>query len=260
MPLSNRYQYLIRFAYIGTNFYGVQALPDFPTAGGSLQRYLEQVSGLRPKALCFTARTDRGVHAHENYATCWFKEKPSFAIPILPQVGEADGLIIRSITQVPYNVYARTLAKTKIYHYVIEDGASMEDVRVPNNRFAWKIHPVLNEGWMREAANHLVGEHDFSSFRGAKCEAGTTVKNLVRLDVKRCRNQIHFTIEADAFLRKMIRNLVGYLAEIGSGLKPPNSVPTMLLKKKRSAAGIMAPPQGLTLERIILADSISKLI
>lgn len=256
MDSHSRYQYLVQFAYVGTEFYGVQPQRQFPTAGGALFDFLTDYSGgEEPHALCFTARTDRGVHAHDNFATCWFRDPP-LARPVRP----SKGLIVRTITLVPKNTHARTISNGKQYRYVIEDNTPLQAAITQSNAYAWQIHPILNERMMDKAAAYLLGTHDFTSFRGARCEAGTPVKTISKFEVTRCRNQIHITIEADAFVRKMIRNLVGLLAEVGAGLRDPDCVPNILSKMHRHAAGIMAPPQGLTLEKIILANSISKLI
>jgi tRNA pseudouridine38-40 synthase len=104
---------------------------------------------------------------------------------------------------------------------------------------------------MRDAAAALVGEHDFRAFRAADCERRTTRRIIRRLDVDRQGAMLTFDVEATAFLKNMVRILVGTLVDVGRGKLSPESVTRMLESGDRAAGGMTAPPQGLTLLRVL---------
>ena len=103
---------------------------------------------------------------------------------------------------------------------------------------------------MQAAADLLVGRHDFAAFRAADCERKTTVRSLTRLAVARSTELVTVEVEADAFLKNMVRILVGTLCEVGFGKRPPTDVQRILDGKDRRQAGVTAPPQGLALVRV----------
>jgi tRNA pseudouridine38-40 synthase len=104
---------------------------------------------------------------------------------------------------------------------------------------------------IRAAASALVGEHDFRAFRAADCERRTTRRILRRLEVDRQGALLTFDVEATAFLKNMVRILVGTMVDVGRGLLPPDAVSRMLETGNRAAGGMTAPPQGLTLLRVL---------
>ncbi len=249
MNSSNRVQFLIRFGYLGHLFHGVQPQKNVPTAGGALYELLLQAAKTPPRSLQFSARTDKGVHALMNAATCWFKvpfDSEQF-IKTLSHI-KTIGLLAVRAKIVPRFVHARGSAKGKHYRYVIEDNCQ----NTSPNIFAWQIVPWLNIDLMQQAANQLLGEHDFTSFRAAGCSANTTTKNMYRIDICRISNssQIHVDIIGDAFLRQMIRTMVGLLAEVGTGLRAPAEMTSILAAKDRKQAGMCAPANGLTLMQV----------
>jgi tRNA pseudouridine38-40 synthase len=103
---------------------------------------------------------------------------------------------------------------------------------------------------MQSAADRLVGRHDFNAFRAADCERKTTVRSLGRLAVARAGELVTVEVEADAFLKNMVRILVGTLSEVGWGRRAPADVQRILDGRDRRQAGITAPPQGLMLVRV----------
>lgn len=243
---SDRFQFLVRLGYVGSKFYGVQEQPHLPTVLGALRKRIEDIAGQRARALCMAARTDRGVHALENYATFFLRaplDRDQFIERINAHSG--DNLLSVDVKHVSPHVHARGNSRSKIYRYHIVDSSS------DDFEFAWGIAPPLNVDVMRQAAAHLVGTKDFSSLRGGGCEAGTTVKEIFYITVERyADNSIVIEIKGNAFLRKMIRNLVGLLVEVGTFLRAPDDIPEILAKMDRNAAGIMAPAHGLFLAKI----------
>ncbi len=103
---------------------------------------------------------------------------------------------------------------------------------------------------MHNAAQHLVGEHDFSSFRAQECQAHSPIRRIINIQVYRQGNDVILEVTANAFLHHMVRNIVGTLLLIGSGKKPEEWLQEVLAAQDRTAAGITAPPQGLYLVNV----------
>jgi tRNA pseudouridine38-40 synthase len=257
-----RLQLLIRFGYDGARFHGLQPQgPSIPTAGLALKERLTRAAGVPPSGLNFAARTDAGVHALSNLATCWFRGIADDRVPaLLADLADArdDGLLFVHADRVPPTVHARGSARGKRYRYLIEDG--VEDAppeRAQKRSFVWRIEPRIDADRMREAARHLVGTHDFSSLRANDCSAASPTKTLATVRVGgpfavegTGRRRFVVEVTGTAFLRKMMRNLVGLLVEVGTGWRSPDDVPRVLHAKRRDAAGIGAPPAGLVLVEV----------
>jgi tRNA pseudouridine38-40 synthase len=251
---SQRQQFLLFFGYKGDRFYGVQAQVGHATVQSALTERLTLALGDAPKALQFAARTDRGVHGVHNVATCWTKNPINVAT--LRQTIAAprdDGLLYVKCYDVDRKVHARGNATSKFYRYVVESECS--DISPTTG--VWKIVPPIRKKHIEEAIACLLGEHDFTSFRGGGCSAGTPIKHIEYFRIKgpfifgNTGSKIYYIdIVANGFLRKMIRNLVGTLVEIGTGLRNPEDMPQILEAKSRARAGLTAPPQGLTLMRV----------
>ena len=249
-----RFQLLVRFGYDGARFHGVQPQGmGISTAGQAVKDRLLQAAGVPPKALNFAARTDAGVHAIANLATCYFRDVDDAAAEqIRRRLEQArdDGLVHVRAFRVPPTVHARGSARGKRYRYLVDDNA--DPAQLERHR-SWAVVPALDIDAMRAAARHLEGTHDFSSLRGGNCSAASATKTLARVRIggpfPLQQGQHRFLVEVagNAFLRKMMRNLTALLVEIGAGLRSPDDVPAILATRDRSAAGVCAPPQGLTL-------------
>jgi tRNA pseudouridine38-40 synthase len=114
----------------------------------------------------------------------------------------------------------------------------------------WFLAVALDAAAMAEGARHLVGHHDFTSFRASECQAPSPMKTLDRLEVTRVGEEIHIVTEARSFLHHQVRNMVGTLKLVGSGQWQPDDVATALAARARSAAGPTAPPEGLYLTAV----------
>ena len=207
---SDRHQYLIRLGYDGSRFYGVPPQKSGPTVAVALKERLESAAGQRARALCFTARTDRGVHALENYATCWFLN-PFDAAAFESAVGgeRDDGLLRVEAFPVDIHVHARNLSAGKWYRYRIRTDGEADDR-------ALHVVDALDWSAMQEMARHFQGTHDFSAYR-YRCSSPNTVKTLSRVELIRADGVIECHFEGNAFLRWMIRKLVGTLIAVGQG-------------------------------------------
>jgi tRNA pseudouridine38-40 synthase len=152
------------------------------------------------------------------------------------------------VAEAPRDFDARFSARGKVYRYTVWNHM----VRSPRHtRTSWHVRRALDMSLIRAAASALVGEHDFRAFRAADCERRTTRRILRRLDVDRQGALLTFDVEATAFLKNMVRILVGTMVDVGRGLLPPDAVSRMLETGNRAAGGMTAPPQGLTLLRVL---------
>ncbi len=216
--------------------------------------------GQPPKALMFTARTDKGVNAKVNYATGWFKDGPRLpkeGLKISPQHPGLGPILIFPVAE---TTFARTLALSKTYTYRFRDDFLAEH---KESLPYWDILPTLNPSTMHEAARALVGTHNFESFqvRPGKEEHDTKCTiDAIHIESISYPNhrEILFTVKGNRFLRRMVRTIAGTLAEIGCGLMPPQAMTEFLEKPDPQWIGPTAPGRGLTLEDIELSPETAK--
>ncbi|MCA9507183.1 MAG: tRNA pseudouridine(38-40) synthase TruA [Myxococcales bacterium] len=240
--------FLLSFSYLGEGFLGVQEQPGLRTVLGALRERIEQLAGQKACAMCVAARTDRGVQALDNFVTFYLRNPcdASSTIEGLLRTQE-PGLFIKFVKRVSPHVHARANAHGKLYRYTILDNCA--DTETQN--LAWHIAPSIDIDAMKKAVLNLIGEHDFSSFRGRRCGAKNPVKYLKKITIARVSQCfVVIEVEGNGFLRYMIRNIVGTLVEVGTGLRNPVDVKNILDAKDRQAAGIMAPAHGLCLVKV----------
>ena len=163
------------------------------------------------------------------------------------RTGLPAAIQIKTVRAVPVEFHARFSAKGKIYVYHLHLG----DADPFTRPYSWTIFKPLDLGAMAAAAAALRGRHDFkafSAFNGTNVE--DTVRNLRRLEIVRHGARIKITAEADGFLYKMVRSVVGALVAVGEGKLTPDAVRKILAAQVRTNAVITAPPQGLFLEKV----------
>jgi tRNA pseudouridine38-40 synthase len=238
----------ILIEYDGTDFHGWQRQPELRTVQACLEDALKTMTG-EDVAIQGAGRTDAGVHAAGQVAS--FELAAS-----IPDGGLLRGLnsflppdiAILDVSEAPPDFNARFSARGKVYRYRIWNHL----VRSPlHARAAWHCRSVLDLAAMRQAAAQLCGEHDFRAFRASDCERRTTVRVIRRLDIERQGALLTIDVEATAFLKNMVRILVGTLIDLGRGKIDAGAIDRMLRTGDRTAGGITAPPQGLTLLRVI---------
>jgi tRNA pseudouridine38-40 synthase len=234
--------------YDGTRYVGWQVQPNGPSVQAEVERALAALHGA-PRRVTAAGRTDAGVHARGQVAS-FPEERP---LPLAAYVKGMNALLpedvaVRAATIEPDGFDARRSARGKRYRYVIENG----DTRAPLTRLqAWQLFGPLDLGAMRDAARHLVGRHDFAAFQAADCAAHHAVREVRRLEVLgEPGGRIELVVEATAFVKHMVRNVVGTLVEVGRGKRSPASLPALLAGGDRKAAGPTAPQQGLCLEEV----------
>lgn len=148
--------------------------------------------------------------------------------------------------------HARYSATSRSYRYLILNRFARSAL---HRHRAWWVYRPLDEAAMHEAAQALLGEHDFSAFRAAGCQASTASRNVMSVAVGRSEDWVTIDITANAFLQHMVRNITGVLAEIGSGERGVSWAREVLESRDRRQGGIAAPPQGLTLVSVAYANS-----
>jgi tRNA pseudouridine38-40 synthase len=156
-------------------------------------------------------------------------------------------LAVRSVDTVPDDFDPRRSARRREYVYRIWNR------RVPSpfwRRYAWHVARPLAVERMNAAAAFLKGEHDFTSFRAAGCDAATPVRRVTRSDIARRDDMVVYAIEGTAFLRHMVRNIVGTLVEVGWGAREVDEVRELLQLRDRARAAATAPAHGLCLVRV----------
>ncbi|NLZ38984.1 MAG: tRNA pseudouridine(38-40) synthase TruA [Firmicutes bacterium] len=230
-------------SYDGTNYCGFQRQKNGITIQEKLEQAIQTVFG---KAIRLTAagRTDAGVHALGQVVN--FRVATSIPIDRIPYALNANlpkDIIVRSAEIVPADFHARYSAKSKVYRYTIDNA---EYPRVFTRHYSFHIGYPLNLALMQEAAEALLGKHDFKSFMASGSSVQTTERHLMRLDVEERQQYIEITAEANGFLYNMVRIIVGTLIEVGRGKRPPDLTP-VLKARNRAAAGWTAPPHGLVM-------------
>ena len=244
--------------YDGSAYHGWQFQPSGLTIQGMLQECVYRLVGERVRVVG-AGRTDAGVHAIEQVAA--FNVHSSMNINVIKRALNAllpPDVRVMNIEEVTEDFHPRHSAKGKRYVYLI---ANMRDVPVFIRGYVWRVKEPLDLESMRAASSPLLGRHDFSSFRAAGCASTHPLRTIRRIGIERLYEApflcaglkgefVRITVEADAFLRHMVRAIVGTLVEVGKGKLGPEMVRHILEKKERRLAGPTAPPQGLFLDRI----------
>jgi tRNA pseudouridine38-40 synthase len=230
--------------YDGSSFCGWQSQPHGNTVQDAVERALEKIAGMPVRATC-AGRTDAGVHAAvqvvhidapvDRPESAWVRGANAF----LP-----DSVAVRWAREVPEDFHARFCAFARSYRYVLYN----HPVRpaLGHGRVGW-FHLPLDLDAMRTAAAHLIGEHDFSAFRAAECQAKTPVKTVYRIDVERRGDYFLFEFRANAFLHHMVRNMVGALVHVGKGRQSPEWIAALLDSRDRTRSAPTFSPAGLYL-------------
>ncbi len=232
--------------YEGSAYHGWQAQSNMPskTIQQTLEAAIAQIVNHPVQVTC-AGRTDRGVHALAqvvHFDTGVSRRESAFVAGInryLP----AD-IRVQWATPVAETFHARFTALSRSYLYVLYNHHAQPAIF--RQQVTWFPY-ALNVDAMAAAAEFLVGEQDFSSFRAADCQSKTVHRCVRQLQVRRTGDFVTVAITANAFLHHMVRNIVGVLLDIGTGKRTPEWAHTVLLAKDRRQAGITAPPQGLYL-------------
>jgi len=230
--------------YDGTNYHGWQIQANGETIQSVLERAAATFFG-KATRIIGSGRTDAGVHALGQVVNFFYDQAPDLhRLQRGLNALTPEDISIIDAEIVPDSFDARRDGRARIYEYHILNRSSPSPFYL--NR-AWHVHYPLNFPAMREAVRCLAGEHDFSSFRAAGCDAMHPVRIIYRAELNRRAELLVFTIEATAFLRHMVRNIIGTLVEVGCGVRSPQSFAELLEARDRTKAGPTAPACGLFL-------------
>jgi len=262
--------------YDGANYHGWQAQntaishqrsaasqKNIVTIQGILENTIKRITG-EEAALISASRTDAGVHAVGQVAS--FKTNSNLKPATLQRALNAilpEDIRILNAGETAAAFHPRYDALGKSYFYIISNTIFSSAFLY---RYAWRTPYALDLDKMKKAGDSLLGRHDFSAFRGAGCGAKSTTRDITSLSIEKISsidfmtakingNFIKITVEANAFLRHMVRNIVGTLVEIGRGRMTIASVSEAIKLKDRRKTGPTAPAHGLFLEKVKYHDS-----
>src|SRR5215467_9967105 len=241
-------RYKLTIEYDGRPFVGWQIQDNGPSVQGVLAAAVEAFCGERV-SVQGAGRTDAGVHAlgqvgHLDLSKDWDADTVRDALNAHLR---PHPVAIISAEQVEPTFDARFSAIKRHYLYRIINRRA--DLTFERGR-AWRIAKPLNSSAMHAAAQRLVGQHDFTTFRNAECQARSPVKTLDQLDVHRIRDDIRINASARSFLHSQVRSMVGALALVGEGKWTADDLSEALEKRDRAACAPVAPPDGLYLSKV----------
>jgi len=233
--------------YDGTDYHGWQIQPQGPTIQGVLEDAIRRMLGESVRVAA-AGRTDAGVHAAGQVASFSVQRDVSAdtLLSALNALTPRD-ISIRAAEVVSDDFDPRRAARGRCYVYRIWN------TRWPSpfwRRYAWHVAHPLDVERMRIAAAYLVGEHDFTSFQAAGCDADNPVRRVLRSEIETAGPLLTYTIEATAFLRHMVRTIVGTLVEVGMGRRAAADLPGLLAARDRTRAGPTVPARGLCLMQV----------
>ena len=238
----SRVRLALGVSYHGGAYQGWQSQASGQTIQDHLETALGAIAGHRVSTLC-AGRTDAGVHAlmqvvHFDTTA----QRPDGAWVRGSNANLPKDIAVQWAHSVPTHFHCRASAVSRRYLYVVRQSAVRPSL--DEGRVGWVIHP-LSLASMQEAGALLMGEHNFSSFRAAACQAQSPVKNLLALRISRRGAYWHFEFEANAFLHHMVRNLMGCLLAIGQGKYSPDWISEVLAARSRKTAAPTFSPDGL---------------
>jgi len=246
--------------YDGSDYSGWQVQIDKRTVQSLVENALHIVTSENPR-VTGASRTDAGVHALEQTAS--FITGSSLDVDVIRRALNANlpkDIRIIEASECPDDFHPRYSAESKRYSYLITHSRYSS---VFLRRYSWDLSYDLSGALekMREASYYLKGEHDFSSFRASGCGSKTAVRRILNIEVSESSSIdfmtfsinapiIKINIKGNAFLRYMVRNIVGTLVDVGRGRTTPSGIKDILGSKDRGCAGITAPARGLFLEKV----------
>jgi len=234
--------------YDGTRYHGWQ----YQGNRVSIQQVLEESIGTITQEIIRitgSGRTDAGVHAMNQVAN--FRTHSEIVErKLLKGINSLLpwDIVVKDLMEVETDFHARHHAKSKVYLYQILNNPTRSALY---RHYAWFVNKTLDVGRMREAAIIFTGTHDFSSFCAANCGIVNHTRTVKRVEIEQDRRgMLKIDVEANGFLKYMVRNMVGTLVDIGKGKRHPNEIRDIIDAKDRKRAGMTAPPHGLFLKEV----------
>lgn len=233
--------------YDGSGFSGWQVQDGARTVQAEVEAALGKVAD-SPIRVTTAGRTDTGVHATGqviHFDTDAERSPRSWVNGVNANL--ADDVVLRWADIVDDEFHARFSATGRRYHYVILNRSERPSFQ--RGKITWERRP-LDVHRMQQAANDLIGQHDFSSYRTVHCQAKSPVREIRELEIWQSQNRVIFTVYANAFLHHMVRNIAGVLMFIGHGEREVGWAKEVLEHRDRTQGGITAPADGLYLTSV----------
>lgn len=240
-------RYALKIEYDGAPFVGWQRQVDLPSVQGAVEAALAKLEADVPTIVA-AGRTDRGVHArgqvaHVDLVRPW---KPFRLAEALNYHLQPAPIAITACAQVSENFSARFSAITRSYTYRL---ICRRAPLIHDDGYAWNVRGKIDAAPMAEAAQHLIGKHDFTTFRATICQAKSPIKTMDEIRVEEvvlpAGREIRFHLTARSFLHNQVRSIVGSLERVGAGSWEPDDMREALEACDRAACGPVAPPEGL---------------
>jgi tRNA pseudouridine38-40 synthase len=235
--------------YDGSRYHGWQRQKNDRSIQEEIEKALQKMTTNRVTVIG-SGRTDAGVHAEGQVASfkCDTRLEPEALLNGLNSL-LAEDTVIKVCEQVSSSFHARFDAKSKIYHYKILNRPTPAAI---GRQYSWLIRKSLNQDAMRAAISHIIGRHDFKAFEGTGSARQHTTRQVYSAElIEQQSGLLVFHIEADGFLRYMVRNIVGTLVDVGMQKLTSDDFKSILDSKDRSQASATAPAHGLTLVKVI---------
>jgi len=266
--------------YEGTRYAGWQIQQNLPTIQGIIQEKIKIITGEDIK-LTASSRTDAGVHALGQVANfCTESRIPPYSIQMGLNALLPDDIVIKKAEEAPLDFDSRQNAKAKTYRYLILNRSYPSAIY---RNFSWHVFQKLDIDAMTKAAGYLIGKKDFTSFRAAECDAPHSIREILSFSIETSwplhthspspfsppikggespyitfplagegqgEGLMLLEVKGTAFLRHMVRIMVGTLVDVGKGKIKPNDFQAIIGAKDRRLAGMTAPPQGLFLKEV----------
>jgi len=235
--------------YDGSRYHGWQRQKNDRSIQEEIEKALQKMTTNRVTVIG-SGRTDAGVHAEGQVASfkCDTRLEPEALLNGLNSL-LAEDTVIKVCEQVSSSFHARFDAKSKIYHYKILNRPTPAAI---GRQYSWLIRKSLNQDAMRAAISHIIGRHDFKAFEGTGSPRQHTIRQVYSAElIEQQSGLLVFHIEADGFLRYMVRNIVGTLVDVGMQKLTSHDFKSILDSKDRSQASATAPAHGLTLVKVI---------
>lgn len=233
--------------YEGTNYHGWQVQPNGQTIQEILEKAIETILGVKTR-LNGSGRTDAGVHALGQVANFVFDGEIDLRrLQNGLNALSPHDIVVKQVERVADSFDARRDAKSRVYMYRIWNHP------VPSafyRGFSWHVHDPLELSPMQEAIRCLEGEHNFASFQAAGCDAAHPIRKIYSNSLNRDGNFLVYSVEATAFLRHMVRNIIGTLVEVGRKERSPADFADLLTAQDKIRAGPTAPAHGLFLVEV----------
>ncbi len=249
---TSLYRLALGIEYDGSRYYGWQRQREVRSVQEKLEKALSQVANESVSVFC-AGRTDAGVHATGqvvHFETQAARKDAAWTLGVNANL--PGDIAVRWVTEVPESFHARFSATARRYRYIIYNHRLRPAVL---QRGVTHFHMPLDAGRMHRAAQCLLGENDFTSFRAVQCQSRTPWRNVMHVQVERYGAWVVVDIKANAFVHHMVRNIVGSLLEVGCGNQPEAWIAELLAAKDRTLAAATAKAEGLYLVAVDYPDA-----